>query len=265
MLNRSQGRSGSRDRPLSRIPSLLLVTCIALVLSGCGGGQEASPTPEPSPAPFPTLSPGAVSVGDLLASMESAWATTTSMRTTNWVTTDDTVGTPPGSAAMSIEEVVKPSSRHVVQVVGGTVVDEQIVVDGRIYMKGALVPSAIAPMLDTATWVEVNPETASSGSPIAGLVAYLLAPVTTPVGTVSDETRALEAVPAGTETIGGSSCQVYRFASDSAISYELSIDDRQLPCRLVVSAAGQSSVTLYEFNVPGITIAAPPVATPPAS
>jgi len=239
----------------------------ALTLAGCGSGSPSDATPVPTAPPTyaPTLQPGATSVGNLLTAMDAAWNNAASMRTTYWETDAGLAATPPPAASLTIEEVVRPSSRHVVQVVNGVVIDEQIVVDGRIFMKGSLVPTTIAPMVDTNTWVEVDPAAATSNSPIAGLVNYLAAPVSSPVGTVSDDTRARVAIPSGLEEIGGRQCNLFTFPGDSALDYELAIDPIGLPCRLVISAGVQATVTMYEFNVPGLTITAPSAATPPAT
>ena len=185
------------------------------------------------------------------------------MRTTFWSTPEGQVTSPAAGGAVTIEEVVLPADRHVVQMAGGTVVDEQLVVDGRIYMKGALVPAAIAPMMDANTWVEIDPAAATSNVPIAQHVAYLTSPVTSPMGSVSPETASQHAVPAGEVTIGERVCTVFTFGS-GGITFELAIDGHDLPCRLVMTASGVANVTLYEFNVPGLVLTAPDLATPPA-
>jgi len=185
------------------------------------------------------------------------------MRTIFWSAPEGQVSSPAAGGSVTIEEIVLPSNRHVVQMFGGAVVDEQLVVDGRVYIKGALVPAAIAPMMDVNTWVEIDPAAATSNSPIAQQVAYLTSPVTSPLGAVSPETGNQQAVPAGEVTIGGRMCTVYTFGS-GGIGYELAIDGSDLPCRLVMSASGTANVTLYEFNVPGLVLTAPDLATPPA-
>lgn len=250
---------------MKRLSGLTLVVLCSLVLAACGNQSEApAPTPTVSPTILPTLPPGAVTVGALLDRMDAAWAGVSSMRTTFWSAPEGQLASPAAGATVTIEEVVLPANRHVVQMVNGAVVDEQLVVDGRIYMKGALVPAVIAPMMDATTWVEIDPAAATSGAPIAQQVAWLTSPVTSPMGSVSPETRGLQAVPSGEVTIDGRSCAVYTFG-DGGISYELSIDANDLPCRLVMSASGTANVTLYEFNVPGLVLTAPEVATPPAT
>jgi hypothetical protein len=247
---------------LKRLSGFTLVVLCTL-LSACGG-QTESPDPPSTVAPTvaPTLPPGAKTVGDLLNRMDAAWGGVHSMRTTFWSTIEGQLASPAANAAVTIEEIVLPANRHVLQMAGGVVVDEQLVVDGRIYMKGALVPAAIAPMMDATTWVEIDPAAATSNAPIAQQVAYLTSPVTSPMGAVSPETRNLHAVPTGDVTIDGRRCRVYAFES-GGISYELAIDDGDLPCRLVMAASGAVNVTLYEFNVPGLVLTAPDLAIPP--
>jgi hypothetical protein len=251
--------------PLKRLPGSALVVLCCLLLAACGGNEATSPDPTPTVSSTipPTLPPGAITVGDLLDRMDAAWGDVRSMRTTFWSAPDGEIASPAANGAVTIEEIVLPANRRVVQLVDGAVVDEQIAVDGRVFMKGSLVPVAIAPMMDAKTWVEIDPAAAASSAPIAQQIAYLMSPVTSPMGVVSPETRNLQAVPAGEVTVGGRVCAVYTFAS-GGISYELAIDDNDLPCRLVMSASGAVNVTLYEFNVPGLVLSAPELATPPA-
>jgi hypothetical protein len=244
------------------IPILLLL----VVVTGCGGSDPA-PTPIPTATTVPTLPPGTLSVADLIDRTDAAFAGITSMQSTFWSTEAASAGTPPATGLVTVEQVVLPANRHVTQLTNGQVTDEQLVVDGRVYMKGALVPAAIAPMVDTATWIEVDPAAAVSDSPIAMQVAYLLSPTVSPFAGVSDETRALAAIPAGEVTIDGRTCQRYTFGDatgDSGIGYELLLDEDDLPCRLVQSAGGYVNVTTYAFNVPGLVLVAPSIATPAA-
>ena len=258
--------SRAMDRfSLKRFPLIAALIVSAVLLAGCGGGDAPSPTSTPEPtstvAPLP---PGAITVGDLLAQMDIAWPSVTSFRTTFWSTTGTDFSTPPATGLVTIEEAVLPATRRVIQLTDGVVTDEQIVVDGRIYMKGALVPAAIAPMMDVSTWVEIDPSGASSNSPAAMQIAYLTSPIASPFAEVSDETRGLQAVPAGEVTINGRTCTPYTFGDPSTVSYELALDANNLPCRLTMTAGGSTNVTTYEVNPTDIAIAAPDLATPAA-
>jgi hypothetical protein len=146
----------------------------------------------------------------------------------------------------------------------GQVMDEQIVVDGHVFMKGATVPAMIAPAVDTSTWIEVEAAAATANVPIAGLVSYLTTPVTSPLGDVTPETRALEAFPGAPIQVEGRSCQVFTFGTGGEISYQLSVDAQDLPCSFSITGGGRSTITVYKFNLPGLSISAPSVATPPS-
>jgi hypothetical protein len=186
------------------------------------------------------------------------------MRTTFWVGTAGESATPPAAGSYTTEISVLPNARHVIQTVDGQVVDEQISQGGRVYMKGSMVVAAIAPMVGPDTWVEVDPAAASSNSPVAMQIAYLTSPVTSPFTTVSPETLALEAFPSGEVTVGERTCEAHTFGdtSGNGIQYELAIDANGLPCRMVLTSGNIANITLYDFNLPGLTVIAPEIATP---
>jgi hypothetical protein len=252
---------------LKRIPLVPAFLLSALLLVSCSSGSsDPTQTPEPTATMAPTLPPDAITVGDLVARVEAAWPQVVSMRTTFRSAELSTAGTPAADSVVTIEEVVMPSDRHVVQEIDGEVTDEQLVVDGRVYMKGTLVPAAIAPQVDANTWVEVDPAAASSDSPAAMQVAYLLSPVVSPFAGVSTETRGMLATPIGDIVVDGRTCQGFTFGDsaggEEGISYELTLDEQNLPCRLIQTAGGYASVTAYAFNVPDLTLTAPDIGTP---
>lgn len=246
---------------------LLIVAFVLLVATGCStetADQGPAPTSTPAPTAVPTLTPGATSVGDLIERVDQVWPTVTSMRTTFWATMGSPQSTPPALGAVTVETVIVPASRHVTQLQDGAIVDEQIALNGRVYMKGSIVVAAIAPMVGTEAWVEVDPAAATSDNPLSMQVNYLLEPVHHPFGLISPETLASEAIPLDPITIGDRTCQNYTFGDQSGngIRYELSIDEANLPCQLLQFGGDYVNVTLYEFNVPGLSISAPDVATP---
>lgn len=168
------------------------------MLVSCGT-ESPDPTPatEPPATTIPTLSPGALTVGDLLARVDAAWPAVVSMRTTFWSTEKfplQSAGTPPATGLVTVEEVRLPADRRLTTTTDGVVTDEQIAMGRRIFMKGSIVPAAIAPMVDAETWVEVDPAGAGSDSPVAPQIAYLLAPIAAPFANVTNETSGLEAV-----------------------------------------------------------------------
>jgi len=64
--------------------------------------------------------------------------------------------------------------------------------------------------------------------------------------------------------VSGRSCQVFTFGGGGTLDYQLTIDAQGLPCSVTLSGGGRSTITIYEFNVPGLVISAPSVATPSA-
>lgn len=239
---------------------------IAILIASCtNDSTNPAPALVPTATAVPTVPAGALTVGEIVAKIGAAWPSVVSMRTTFWSTGATPGGTPPPTGMVTVEEVRLPADRRVVVRNDGRVTDEQIVVDGRIYTKGALVPAAIAPMIDSETWVEVDPAAAGTESPISMQIGYLLSPVVSPFADVSNETSGLPATLGGNVTINGRSCDVFTFGDPDGISYELALDAANLPCRFVQSAGGQANVTLYEFNDPDLLIVAPTlpeVATP---
>jgi hypothetical protein len=247
-------------------PSILpKIVVVAIFLAACStGSTDPTPTPLPSPTAVSPVAEDAVTVGALVDQVESAWPSVQSMRTTFWSTNGEVGATPMTDGTVTVEEAVLPASRRVRILINGEPADEQVAVDGRVYMKGALVPQVIAPMVDTETWVEVDPGAANGDTPIARQMSYLLSPVVPPFTDLTAATAELPAGPADDVSIGGRTCRVYTFGDAGGISYELSIDENDLPCRLVQRAGGHANVTLYEFNAPDLAISAPEVATPSA-
>lgn len=254
------------DRPLlKRLYSVPIMVLIALLLGSCSNDDTGpTPTPIPTATAIPTLPPSALTVGAILARVEAAWPSVQSMRSTFWSAEGLVAGTPPPTGMVTVEEVRLPTDRRLVSNSGGMVTDEQIVVDGRIYMKGALVPAAIAPMVDSETWVEVDPAAASTNAPVSMQISYLLSPIVSPFADISAETAALRAAPDGNITIKGRSCQTFTFGDPGGVSHELSLDAANLPCRFVQSAGGHANVTIYDFNDPDLVIFAPSLSTPVA-
>lgn len=251
---------------MKRKASFAIFLLITLLLASCGNDRtDPPPTAVSTATAIPTLPHGTVTVGEIMAKVESTWPSVVSMRTTFWSAGATAGGTPPPTGMVTVEEVLIPADRRVVVRNDGMVTDEQIVVDGRIYTKGALVPAAIAPMIDSETWVEVDPAAVGTGSPVSMRIGYLLSPIVSPFADVSNETAGLLATPAGNIITKGRSCEVFTFGDPDGISYELALDAANLPCQFVQSAGGQANVTLYEFNDPDLLIVAPNlpgVATP---
>jgi hypothetical protein len=258
-------------RIVTRRPRRVLLTPVALVvllvLTSCGSGAKpASPTATAESAASPTLAPGEVSVSSLLDRIDLAWPGVTSMRATSWTGQyDDPVqavaGTPPADQMVTVEQVVKPSSRSISTTIGGAAVDDQVAVDGIVYFRGQSVTSAIAPFLSATAWVRVDPTMVPADSPVGQQLAYLTAPLGPPYGAVSDDLRARGATLTGQVSVGDRTCDVYAFTDaapgDTGIAYSLSLDSTGLPCSLTQSAGGYANVTIWTFNDPAIVVTPP--------
>lgn len=250
---------------MTRLRLSILVVCLTTLLAGCSSSSDpVEPTIVPTATALPTLTPGGTSVGTLLDQVNAAWGSVQSVQTTFWTTETAETDTPPTTGEVTIESSIIPGQRHVVRMVDGVVVEEQIALGGRVFMRGQIVVAAIAPMVGTDTWIEVDPRTATSTSSIAAQVDWLLSPVQSPFASVSDETRSLEAFPGDPIEIDGRTCQTWTFGLLDGIQQELSLDESGLPCRLIQRAGDFANVTLYAINPAGLTIETPPVATPPA-
>ncbi|MEJ7901193.1 MAG: hypothetical protein WKF63_05060 [Thermomicrobiales bacterium] len=243
---------------MKRLHSVPIMVLITLLLASCGNDDGGPTLQTETPATMiPTVPAGALTVGEILTGVEAAWPSVQSMTSTFWSAEGPASETPPTTGTVTVEDVILPADRRVKVLTDGEATDEQVMVRGRVYMKGALVPAAIAPMVDNETWVEVDPAAADANSPISMQLGYLLSPIQSPFNDISVETAALEAVPSGEITVDGRRCNLFTFGDPAGISYELALDAEQLPCRLVQTAAGQSNVTVYDFNDPELTITAP--------
>lgn len=251
---------------VKRLRLAILFVCLSLLVAGCSTSSEdpVEPTVEPTTTALPTVSPGGMSVGTLLDQVNAAWGTVQSVQTTFWTTGSDEIDAPPATGEVTAESSIAPDRRHVVRMVDGVTVEEQIAIGGRVFMRGQIVVAAIAPMMGTDAWIEVDPRTATSTASIAAQVNWLLSPIQSPFAAVSDETRSLEAFPGDPVEIDGRTCQTWTFGTADGIQQELALDSSGLPCRLIQRAGDFTNVTLYSINPAGLTIEIPPVATPTA-
>jgi hypothetical protein len=241
----------------------LLPIVLALVLVACDSGGNDDPTPTVAPTPTQALAPGQKSVGELLDGMNAAMNSIASARTV--FSTRSTDGTPTASATTT-EEYVAPDKRRIVTATGSTIADEQIAIGSAIYMKGAFVSSAVAPMLGTDVWVTVDPALVPTDTPVGNVVAYLTAPFQLPFASVSDNLRGRGVTEGSQVEVAGRTCTSWTFVDTTSfgdrIDYELTIDARGLPCSLVERAGTIENVTTFEFDIPGLTIVAPDSAQP---
>jgi hypothetical protein len=182
------------------------------------------------------------------------------------VPTDDATATAASGVQSTVEETVAPNSRRIVRMTDGVPTDEQVYVNGKVYMWGTFVASAVAPEVGAGTWVTVDPADVPGDTPVGYQLSYLTRPQEAPFGSLSAETRALPAASAGQVQVGGRTCTVYTFLDATElgdrIEYELALDDNDLPCQLVQRAGGFQNSSVFEINVPDLKIIAPDAPTP---
>jgi len=254
---------------LRRFSPLLSLLAVVALLTACGTGGNDDPTPTPTNPPLPTAAPGALTVGDLLARVDAAWPTVASMRTTSTsgpVPIDDGAATEATGVQSTVEEMVAPDSRRIVRMTDGIPTDEQVYVNGTVYMWGAFVAEAVAPEVGSGTWITVDPSVVPADTPVGFQLAYLTRPQGSPFGAISDEMRTLPATSAGQVQVAGRTCTVYTFVDATElgdrIEYELALDEHDLPCQIVQRAGGFQNSSVFEVNVPDLKITAPDEPTP---
>ena len=234
-----------------RILSLNALIVVILFLTACGSGSNAEPTPAPTEAP-PTPAPGQMTVGNLVGLSDDPWQDVTFMRTTSQsgpIPTDDEA--PPFTG--SVQDWTPDGDRHLFEFQQGTMVNEQIWVDGTVYMRGQFVSSAVAPELDVDTWVILDPEVVQPNTPVGIQVEYLIREQHGPYGDLSDEFLAQPVNEGGRVTVGDRSCTMYTFGDENdtgtEIRYEIAVDDTGLPCQVIQRAGDFQNSTVYVFNL----------------
>lgn len=234
----------------------LIVGTIALAACTLDNGPGDDPTATPTAIAF---SHDDVAVGNLLDEAEAAWSDVE--RWTSETRIESPSDGPAATESMTSEEVVLPGDRHIVSMNGDTVVSEEIIVDDTIYMRGTLVSSSIYPEVNAATWITFTPEQVPADTPLAQRVAYLTAPPEFPFATVTDETRALPAQPAGEIQAGDRTCHVYRFTTteeeDEGLSYRIAFDDADRPCQMIREGGGVVETTTWTYVDAPTEIASP--------
>ena len=258
-------------RPLASIFSLAI---ISLLLTACslGSAQESldpNPTNSVSSNPAPTAAEGELTVGDLITDVNDAWPNVTSMRITSIsgaVPTESGDSSPVPQGAITIEEWVAPNDRRLIERVGGIVTNEQIYINGKVYMWGMFVGTSVAPEVGTGTWVTLDPKVIPPDTPVGYRVTYITREPGPPFVTISNDMRQRPARESGTVQVGGRSCTLYTFVDTTQlgerIDYELALDENNLPCQLVQRAGGFQNSSVYEINKPDIQIIAPDAPKP---
>ena len=232
-----------------------------LFLTACGNSSPTEPTPTPGP---PTAAPGQLTVADLVGMADEQWPEVKMMRTTS-----QTGDFPQDGETQAITGTVQDwnadGDRHLIEFQDGTAINEQIWVDGAIYMRGEFVSGAVAPELDVNTWVILDGSVIPDDSPVGLQVRYLTREQNGPYGELLDETLARPVVESGTAIVGDRTCTVYTFGDEngtgSEIKHEIAIDENGLPCQWIQRAGGQQNSTVFEFDL-DVTIEAPLEGTP---
>lgn len=260
---------------LSRFSSLLTLGLAAIVLVACSpGSAHESSLPDPnnneSSQEMPTAASGELTVSDLIKRVNAAWPDVTSMRITSISgavpTENDGESTPEPEGMVTTKEWVAPNKRRIIEHVDDAVVNEQIYIDGTIYMWGMFVDTSVAPEVGPQTWVTVDPDVVPPDTPVGYRVTYITREPGPPFGTITEDMRNRPVSEAGTVQVEGRSCTVYSFVDTTQlgerINYELALDENDFPCQLVQRAGGFQNSSVYKINDPDIEIIAPNTPTP---
>lgn len=247
----------------------LFLVCLTFVACG-SGNDESTPTPAAQTATTeaaPTAEQGQTTLGELLDRIDAAWSTVESYRITSTSgSAPDASGQSSPNAQKTVEEWSAPNNRRIIQYTNDQVTDESVYVNSRVFMYGSFVASAIAPEVGPNAWVVLDPSVIPSDTPVGSRVAFLTRDPANPFADVTGDLRATGIRETGTATIGGRRCTVYAFAGSSeggeGISYELAIDEGDLPCQLVKHAGSVRESTVYEINPGDVRIIAPDAGTP---
>jgi hypothetical protein len=249
-----------------RLTTLIALVAGALLLAAC-----SFDTLEPEPTATPTavaFEPGDVAVGTLIDDARASWESVDA-----WVaeTRGDSTATEgdSGISSSTTETVVRPDRRRILTMNGDTVVTEEIVLDGRIYMRGTLVSSSIYPAAGPEEWISFTADQVPEGSVLEQEVAFLTAPPEYPFTSITAETRALPAKPSGEVRVGDRTCDAWRFTTTTpetaGIDYTIAFDAENRPCQLVREAGGVVETTTWTYPAEPEPIEAPQDATPVAA
>lgn len=236
----------------------------ALTMTGCGLDLDPDPTPTAAPTEI-TFGPDDIAVGELLDRSEEAWEEVDGWSSETRAEQPD-ASESGGAAAVTTEEVLLSGTRRVLSANEETIVSEEIVIGGLVYMRGTLITASIYPDVDPDTWIMFSPEAVPADTPLAQRVLYLTAAPDFPFGDVTAETRALPASPVGDVQIDGRDCSVHEFTasaqSSGGITYRIAFDATWLPCQLILEGGGIIETTTWSLGSSAIEIVTPEDAVP---
>jgi hypothetical protein len=246
------------------------------LLAGCGQMPESVPATAPPSAPSiesATPPPGTaeaniVTLGDLVARVNAAWASVSSYRA---IFTSEAaaapvppatpiatpVGTPvatpiatplatPIARARETfifeREVVLPDQQRQEASGIGPNDHEAIATGGKLFVRGPLA-NQIAPGTAPDLWIEVKPADVPVGSVLSLLLGGLPQPPTAPLASVPERLRSQELRDLGRVEFDGRECQVYGAAdtvtaTGMRVDYSIAVDERNIPCFIETSAGG---------------------------
>ena len=257
----------ARLRALTRriVPTVSILAG-AVMLGACSPEGDTAPEPTATSVAI-SFGPNDTAVGTLINESQVAWA-----EVERWTSETRIEASSDGSAiaepSVTTEEVVLPNNRHILNMNGENVVSEETIVNGMIYVRGPLVSSSIFPGVDAETWISFSPNQVPPETALAQRASYLTSPPEFPFATVTEETRALPASPAGEIQVNGDTCHVFTFTSagsgsdGESIEYRIAFDDADRPCQLVREAGGIVETTTWTYDDGEIAIRPPENARP---
>lgn len=203
-------------------------------------------------------------LADLVTLSDDAWPEVTFMRTTSQSGPIPQEGeTPPFTG--SVQDWTPNGDRQLLEFQDGTLVNEQIWVDGTIFMRGQFVSSAVAPELDVNTWVVLDTEVVPVDTPVGVRIRLLTREQHGPYGELTEDLLARPVADAGTVSVGDRTCTMYTFGDENEtgteIRYEIAIDETGLPCQVIQRAGDFQNSTVYVYDL-DIKIEAPLEGTP---
>lgn len=280
-------QSFGRFRPIS----LVVVLLATLALAACGVDDEDDPTPAPTAAPPVATSPapggstpgvsgaspagGSPSamtntVGRLAEGIAAAWPQTTYRRVQSSVPSPASPDSTPTAGLTSLtitDEVVYPGSAHrtVVDSSGATSA-EFLLIDGQLFARGSLIPSAFQTGTSPETWVLFSQEMLAPGSTGANVLSQLEALFEPRYSGLAPEEQAREAVLTSETTVEGQACFVFSTVETTQTGERLDVEIALTPegrlCSVTTTGGGLDNTETFTFDVP-LTITAPESAATP--
>lgn len=252
------------QRATERLYLLMTVLASTLLLAACTIDDDPEPRATATPTAV-TFGPDDVAVGTLLNESSAAWDGVEAWIVETRIESPDT-GSGNAATSVSTERVTVSGNRHVLNMTGETLVSEEITTGGTIYMRGSLVSSSIYPDVDESTWISFTADQVPPDTALEQRVTYLTASPTFPFATVTAETRALPAAPAGEIQVDDRVCNVYTFTSaegaTDGIEYRIAFDAQDRPCQLIREGGGVIETTTWSYPETPEPITAPNDAVP---